>query len=72
MTADALMCRASGMKTMAKKRFNLTDDGLADKMHMSVSKLRKGLYIQWEVSELLMLADLADCEVEIRFREKHR
>lgn len=59
MTEKEWMVFISGMKTMAKKKFDLNDDELADKMHMSVSKLRKGLYIEWEFAEVLMLARLA-------------
>jgi len=48
-----------GMKAMAKEKLNVNDDGLADRLHISVSKIRKGMYTEWEFAEVLRLARLA-------------
>ena len=48
-----------GMKAMAKEKLNVNDDGLADRLRISVSKIRKGTYTEWTFSEVLMLAKLA-------------
>lgn len=49
----------AGAKAIAKAKYSLTDEELADRLHISIARLRRMAFADWRFSDVLRLLKLA-------------